>query len=240
MALLDAFEGPRAVLGVSELAATARVAKSTAHRLLQVLIDGGYVLRVGEKYTLSRRVFELGNQVRVARPNGLRDRAMPYMAELFALTRENVNLAVLSDTDVLYVEKLFGHSSTRVDSVVGSRRPAYATALGKAMLAFSEDEVVESNLVVTYRRNTSYTISNRTSMERALAGVREKGYATDFEESMLGVVCLAVPVFNPHTGLAVAALSLSTAVGHPVVTRYKSAMLRASEQLSAQLTLAAA
>jgi DNA-binding IclR family transcriptional regulator len=236
IALLDAFDGPRPVLGVSELAATAGMAKSTAHRLLRILISGGYVHRVGEKYVLSRRVFELGNQVRVARPDGLRDHATPYMAELFALTRDTVNLAVLSNTDVLYVDKLFGHTSTRVDNAVGSRRPAYATALGKAMLAFSDPDLIARNLAVSFRRATPYTVSNGRALKGALARVRERGYATDFEESALGVVCLAVPVLHPHTGLAVAALSLSGAVGQPAITRHASAMLRAAEQLSAQLT----
>jgi DNA-binding IclR family transcriptional regulator len=236
LALLDAFTGPRSILGVSEAAALAQLPKSTAHRLLHVLVDAGYLQRVGDQYSLSGRVFELGNQIRVARPNGLRDRAMPFMAELFSLTRQTIHLAVLSGTDVLYIEKLFGHESLRLGTAVGGRRPAYATALGKAMLAFADQGPAEWSRRIRYHRYTAYTITSPDLLNRSLTRIHDEGFATESEESMLGVACVAVPILNCSNDRAVAALSLSTSVGNASARRFKQALTRAAEQLSTQLT----
>lgn len=231
LALLDALGGPRPVMGVSELAQIANLPKSTAHRLLTVLIDSGYVRRCGDKYALSMRAFELGNRVSVARSNGLRDRAMPVLAELYAQTRETVHLAVQAGAGVLYLEKLFGPDSAKVNTAVGARRPLHATALGKAILAFSDpDSDITPHMRL--RRLTAFTIATPDSMERTLEKVRNEGYATDFEESSLGISCVAVPVFDRRTHKPVAALSISAGVGGRSVLRYRSIMLKAAEQMS--------
>ncbi|MFE0359243.1 IclR family transcriptional regulator [Streptomyces nigra] len=229
LALLDALGGPRAVMGVSELAQIVNLPKATAHRLLAVLTESGYVRRAGDKYALSTRAFELGNQVAVARANGLRDRAMPVLTELYAQTRKTVHLAVPAGASVLYVEKLFGPDSVRINTAVGMRRPQYATALGKTMLAFTEPR--PGSMQARYYRFTAFTIATPGLLGRALDRVREEGYATDFEETFLGVSCIAVPVLDRRTRKPVAALSLSTeAVGRSVL-RYKNVMLKAADQI---------
>ncbi len=235
LALLDALGGPRAVMGVSELAQVVNLPKSTAHRLLMVLIESGYVRRVGDKYALSTRAFELGNQIAVARANGLRDRAMPVLSELYAQTREAVHLAAPAGTSVLYVEKLFGPESVRIGTAVGQRRPQHATALGKAMMAFAEPQRSES-MQSRYYRFTAFTIATPDLLGRALARVRDEGFATDFEESVLGVSCIAVPVLDRRTRKPVAALSLTVgAVGRSVL-RYRGVMLKAADQLSGHVS----
>lgn len=235
LALLDAFAGPRAVLGVSELATQLKIPKSTAHRLLCVLIESGYVRRTGDRYCLTGRAFELGNQVRVCRPNGLRDRAVPYMAELFALTGETIHLAVLAGTDILYVDKVFGHHSTRCGTYVGARRPAYTTGLGKAILAFAAPAEVERSLTGHFQRYTAYTVPNASALLRSIDKVRADGFATDFEESFVGLSCVAVPILSPVDQVAVGAISLTTVATKGSLARYKVAMVKAAEQLSSQL-----
>ena len=235
LALLGALGGPRPVMGVSELAKVVSVPKSTAHRLLVVLTESGYVRRAGDKYALSTRAFELGNQVPVARANGLRDRAMPVLSELYAQTREAVHLGVPEGSSVLYVEKLFGPESVRVETAVGMRRPQYATALGKAMLAFS-GAGSGGGVPARFYRFTAFTIGTPDLLGRVMERVRQEGYATDFEEAFLGVSCIAVPVFDRRTGDPVAALSLSTGAGGRAVLRYRSVMLRAAEQLSGRVS----
>lgn len=235
LALLDALGGPRSVMGVTELAQVVHLPKATAHRLLTVLIESGYVRKAGDKYALSTRAFELGNQVAVARANGLRDRAMPVLTELYAQTRQAIHLAVPAGSSVLYVEKLFGPESVRVGTAVGTRRPLHATALGKSMLAFSEPSF-NSTMQGRYYRFTAFTIATPDLLGRALDRVREEGFATDFEESVLGVSCIAVPVLDRRTRKPVAALSLSAgAVGRSVL-RYKSVMLKGAEQLSGHVS----
>ncbi|MFC4946675.1 IclR family transcriptional regulator [Pseudonocardia sp. GCM10023141] len=235
LALLGALGGPRPVMGVSELAKVVSVPKSTAHRLLVVLTKSGYVRRAGDKYALSTRAFELGNQVAVARVDGLRDRAIPVLSELYAQTREAVHLGVPEGSSVLYVEKLFGPDSVRVDTAVGMRRPLYATALGKAILAFSELGP-GGGVPARFYRFTAFTIRTPDLLGRVVERVRQDGYATDFEEAFLGVSCIAVPVCDRRTGRPVAALSLATGAGGRAVLRYKSVMLKAAEQLSGHVS----
>jgi DNA-binding IclR family transcriptional regulator len=236
LAILDAFTGVRAVLGISEIAVRADLPKSTTHRLMGVLVDSGFVRRVDDRYALSPRAFELGSHVQFARPNGLRVHAMPYMAELLKATGETVHLGILSGTDILYIEKLFGPASAKCNTFVGFRLPAYATGLGKAILAYATTSEVEQTMNARYRRITPYTIRNAFTMDRALSRVRDEGCATDFEESFSGLSCLAVPLVHPKTRLAVGALSVTTrAVGDHVV-RFKARMMAAAHGLSAELT----
>jgi DNA-binding IclR family transcriptional regulator len=231
LALLDAFSGPLSVLGVTALAARADIPKSTAHRLLNVLVSSGYVRRVGDRYCLTERMFEIGNQVRVCRPNGIREIAMPYLAELFAQTRQTVHLAVLSGTDVLYLNKVFGYESPRCPTLVGSRRPAYATALGKALLAFSDPKAVEANLNIHFTRFTPYTLATASQLQRCLEQVNVDGMATDHEEMLRGVSCIAAPILDSRSGSAIAAVSICS-VGSLAEKRYSRALLRATTELS--------
>ncbi len=236
LALLDALGGPRAVMGVSELAQVVSLPKSTAHRLLTVLIESGYVRRVDDKYALSTRAFELGNQVAVARAHGLRDRATPVLTELYAQTRETLHLAVPAGSSVLYVEKLFGPDSARINTSVGMRRPQHATALGKSMLAFADAQPGLGSMQARYYRFTAFTIATPDLLGRALERVRQEGFATDFEETFLGISCIAVPVLDRRTSKPVAAISVSTGVGGRSVLRYKAPMLKAAEQLSGHVS----
>jgi DNA-binding IclR family transcriptional regulator len=152
------------------------------------------------------------------------------LTELYAQTRKTVHLAVPAGSSVLYVEKLFGPDSVRINTAVGMRRPQYATALGKTMLAFSEPRPGGS-MQSRYYRFTAFTIATPGLLERALDRVREQGFATDFEETFLGVSCIAVPVLDRRTHKPVAALSLSTEATGRSVLRYQAVMLKAAEQL---------
>src|SRR3712207_6822775 len=83
LAVLDAFRGPQASLGLTQIAAASGVNKTTAYRLLAVLVAHGYVERHDERYRLGRRLFELGSLVDECRPHGLRTLAVPYLAGLY-------------------------------------------------------------------------------------------------------------------------------------------------------------
>lgn len=240
LAVLRAFSS-RSVLGVSDVAVLAQLPKSTAHRLLTVLTQAGYVARVDDRYCLSGRTFELGNLVTACRPNGLRNQAVPFMTELFAQTGQAVHLAVLDCADVLYVEKIFGHSSAKCPTWVGARRPAYTTALGKVLLAQRDPADIEQVIAgIRFHRHTPYTIASRPRLEQALAQVREDGWAVDFEESVPGVSCIAAPVLNLRTNVVVAALSVTTVAVGGSVMRFRRPLIEAAQRLSERIILAAA
>lgn len=237
LALLDAFSGRLGVIGVTALAERAEVSKSTAHRLLQVLVASGYVRRVGDRYSLSEHMFEMGNQVRFCRPSGIREMAGPYLGELFAETRQTVQLAVLSGTDVLYLDKVVGRDGAPCPTSIGARRPAYATGLGKVLLAFADAETIEANLSVPFRRFTPNTLA-AASFARNLAAVRQDGFATDHEELKRGVNCVAAPVLDPRSGRAIAAISVCS-VTPSAEQRHLRALRRITAELSARYGLSA-
>ncbi|MFC5994350.1 IclR family transcriptional regulator [Pseudonocardia hispaniensis] len=210
LALLSAFDGSRSVFGVSELASRASMPKSTAHRLLGVLIDHGYVKRDGNRYRLGEHVFELGS--RALRPRGLREQAVPFMAELHHATLETVHLAILHDREVLYLEKVFGHRAPPCPTTVGGRNPAHCTALGKAILSRSAPETVEHVVAHGLARRTPHTTTHPDLLRRNLSLARDEGVAVDLEECRMGLACVAAPIVDRRTGEALAALSISAPI----------------------------
>jgi IclR family transcriptional regulator, KDG regulon repressor len=206
--LLDVFRSDGPVLGVSELARQAGVAKSTAFRLLALLEDAELVERDGRGYRLSWRLFELGTSVQRRWPSGLREIAAPWLTEVFVRAGGNVvHLAVLDGTDVLYLDKVSSPRSPRVPTAVGSRVPATVTALGKAILASSPSPVVREVVEAGMPRLTAYSITESGRMVAELQRIRQSGVAIDREESTLGLTCVAAPIITgAHT---IAAVSVS-------------------------------
>ena len=208
LAVLDAFRGKGSVLGVSQVAERASLPKSTTHRLLNLLVDHGYIERTDARYRLSRAIFELGNMVSDCRPRSLRAIAMPFMTELYESTHATVHLAVLDGHDVLYVEKIYGHHGVSLPSRVGGRVPALCTALGKAILGFADPAAVELAFSVPVPRLTPRTIVNPSVLRDILARVSEAGIAHDSEGSILGACCLAAPVLARDSSV-IGAVSVS-------------------------------
>jgi DNA-binding IclR family transcriptional regulator len=232
LTLLDAFAGPRAILGVSELAARAGVPKSTAHRQLATLVTHGYVRRVGDRYRLAEHTFEMGNLLWACRPGGLRERAIPFMIELSHQTNETVHLAIRDGDSVLYLEKLFGHRATPCPTSVGSRRPLHCTGLGKAILAFSSETTTDLLLSGPLRRFTPHTRATPNALARDLERARNDGVASESEEYAAGLVCVAAPILDRDTGLAIGAMSVSATPGRAQLHRFASQVLRAAEALN--------
>lgn len=205
--ILGSFEGARAPLGVSELARLSGLPKSTTFRMLRQLMDSGFVSRIGTKYRLSRRLFELGNQILECGPAGLRETALPHLGELYQRVGNAVHLGVLEGTDVLYLEKIQSSRMTRTPAAAGVRLPAVTTGVGKALLAFSGSNavraVVENGLV----RRTRYSLVAPGQLAQQLTQVRSVGLAYDREETALGLVCVAAPVLVG--GQVIAAVSVS-------------------------------
>ena len=193
--LLDVFRTDGPVLGVSELARQAGVAKSTAFRLLALLEDAELVERDGRGYRLSWRLFELGTSVQRRWPTGLREIAAPWLGEVFVRTSgASVHLAVLDGADILYLDKVSSPRSPRIPSAVGGRAPATCTALGKVILGHSSAPVVRSVVERGLSRRTAYSIVEPGRMLAELKRVRRSGIAVDREESLKGITCVAAPV----------------------------------------------
>ncbi|GAA3777450.1 IclR family transcriptional regulator [Streptomyces phyllanthi] len=197
-------------IGVSELARRTGLTKSTAFRLLGILQRNDLVERVGSDYRLGTRLFDIGTRVYGPTSLLLRERLLPHLADLYELTHETVHLAVLHDTDIVYVNKIHGHRATRSPSRIGARMPAYCTGVGKALLAFDHD-AAEAAIALGLTGRTEYTLTDPGAFRAELRRIRQEGIAYDRQEAALGLACVAVPVMGPG-GRPVAALSVAS--GH--------------------------
>lgn len=205
--VLDCFSDGTPAIALGEIARRTGLAKSTTSRITNELVDYGYLERQGPNLSLGIRIFELGQQA--ARPRSLRLLALPRMAELRRATGSTVHLAVLEETTVVYIEILHSSTSPRLPSRVGGRMPAFATGVGKALLAHSPPEL--TNLVIARGmwKVGPNTITDSDRLREDLDGIRCSGYATEVEESGPGISCVAAPIVGRGRSAPVAAISVS-------------------------------
>lgn len=232
MSILAAFEDERADLGISELARRTGLAKSTIHRLVLELVRLGLLEPVGPGIRLGMRLFELGQLV--PRQRTLKDAALPFMEDLREATQNNVHLAVLDGIEVVYVEILRVRNSQPLPSRVGGRMPAHATGVGKAILAFSGPEVVKARIDAGLPRRSPYTIIMPGALARELRTITETGVSYDRQESAVGIVCAAAPVFG-EDGEVQAAISVTGRAERLDIERMSPAVRTAALALSRTL-----
>ena len=166
--ILGAFDIDHPAMSLADLRRRTALAKSTVHRLVSTLVDAQYLERDDGQLQLGLRLFELGQLV--PRQRALRDAALPFMEDLFEVTHETVQLGVRDGIDILYVEKIMGHRTVRSPSRVAGRMPLYCTAIGKALLAYSDPEVVEEVIEAGLRPRTPYTIVSPQLLREAARG----------------------------------------------------------------------
>jgi DNA-binding IclR family transcriptional regulator len=206
--ILQAFRNGDQRLRLADLAERTGMPKSTVHRLAHVLIEQRLLAQNDQGYELGIALFELSSLVPVE--NQLRMAALPYLQDLFMATHETVHLGVREGVDVVYVEKIHGHSDLGLPSRVGGRLPLNCTGIGKALLAFSSDEVRTDFLSRPLRRITDKSIVDASLLARELAEARATGLAFEREEATVGRECVAAPVLVQ--GEVVAAMSISVPV----------------------------
>lgn len=200
--LMDAFVGAESSLGLSAISRRSGIPKSTTHRLLHHLETAGFLERVGTDYRIGEKVFLLGT---LARPHGfdaLRNEAMPHLSELFVRTKLSVCLGTLHEAGVRIETKIQPTRGFRPPKQSGDHINPTSTSLGKAILAFSPDDVVEAALAAPLPRQTRYTVRDPEAFLGELHEARERGFALDRQESRLGQVSMSVPVMMGDTVVA--------------------------------------
>lgn len=200
--------GAKQPVSPSELAKELELSRSNVHRFLATLRELGYVEKTQDlRYRLTFKMFRLGSTV--LRRNNLSDIAHPHMAHLAEISEENVNLAVLSDRKVLYLDKIESSHYLKLDRSIGETDPVHCTALGKALLSGLTDQQLDDFLrLIEFVSHTKKTIIDPKILTRAIKNIRKQGYATDLEELSYGIHCIAVPIYD-HMNRVTAALSIS-------------------------------
>ena len=144
LAILSSFNSDRPLIGVSELSRDLDLSRSTAHRYIATLAQLGYLQqdRDSKRYRLGPKVLDLGFSA--INSMDVREISAPHLQQLSDETGYTVNLAILDDIDVVYIERCRsvrpGQREIDLNLHVGARLPAYCTAMGKAILAFLPDE----------------------------------------------------------------------------------------------------
>jgi len=205
--LLDYFKADKPAWGVRELAKETGANKSTTYRMLATLESLGVLHKdkVSEKYSLGLKLFELGN--RVAIQQALVSQTHPVLETVAAEITETVHLGILKERQVFMIDKIESPKGLKLNSVIGAFSPAYCTGLGKILLAFSNPTVLKKNLKkITLEAHTEFTITKKAAFKKELSEIKIKGYAIDRQEQELGLICVAVPVYNQDNKV-VAALS---------------------------------
>ena len=231
-AVLEAFGETDEGLGVSELARRANLPKSTVSRIAADLVGQRFLDRDGDMLYLGVRLFELGQTVE--QPRRLRQLAHPVMTDLRDATGQTVHLAVLEGADVVFIAILRGVPTARPLARVGGRLPAHATALGKAILAFSPPDVVERIAQGGLVQRTTHTITEPSALLHELAEIRRSGVAAEREECAIERSCIASPILGLG-GTPIAAISVAGSVEAIMPDRIAPAVRAAAMTLSKRI-----
>jgi DNA-binding IclR family transcriptional regulator len=206
--LLSVFSFREPRLSLADLAARTGIPRATAFRLLSTLEQSGFLVKDHGAYQLGIKCFVLGNIV--AGGLDLRETAHPHLVALRDSTRETTQIAILDHWQVVYLERMISpYPVGMMRSRAGAILPAYCTALGKTLLAYTPEADVEAWAATQkFPALTPHTITSARRLLKELRVIRERGYAIDEEERERGVRCLAAPIRNHH-GDVVAAVSIA-------------------------------
>jgi DNA-binding IclR family transcriptional regulator len=194
--------------GVTEVAAELGVHKSTAFRLIMALENGDLVEQLEErgKYHLGRGIVRLAGATTAQLELSTESRLV--CRRLAAELGETVNLAIADTGEVTNILQEYGSSAVSGRNWTGQRTPLHATASGKALLAWADDDTVKEALAGDLVEYTPHTITDASALEAELRKVHDQGWASTTEEFELGLNAVAAPVRN-DTGDVVAAVGVS-------------------------------
>lgn len=194
---------------VTELADSLGLAKSAVHNHLSTLRDHGYVVKDGEEYHLGLKFLDLGGYRRHRME--LFRTAEPEVNRLAEETGELANLLTEEHGKGIYLYRAKGEQALDLDTYAGMRKHLHATALGKAILAFSSESKVRA-IIDRHGlpRMTDRTIADESSLFETFERIRERGVALDDEEATDGVRCVAAPVKTDERVLGAISISAPT------------------------------
>lgn len=207
LAVIRAFGADRPQMTLSEVAQATGLTRAAARRFLLTLVELGYVRNEGRSFSLRPRVLELG----YAYLSGLSlpEVAAPHMEDLVASVHESSSIAVLDGNDIIYVARVPTKRIMTVTIAVGSRFPAYATSMGRVLLAYQPPGEIDRYLATAdFSPLTRRTVTDADRLRGILAGIRAQGYAVVDQELEDGIRSMAAPIRTVN-GDVIAALNVS-------------------------------
>lgn len=231
--LLETMAAHGGVMGLSQLATESGLPLPTIHRLVRTLVDLGYLRQEpSRQYVLGPKLVRLGESS--SRVLGVW--ARPHLARLVDQLGESANLAMLDGDQIVYVAQVPSRHSMRMFTEVGRRVHPHCTAVGKAIMAQLPHEEVREILARTgMPQHTDNTITDSELFADQLAWSAEHGYAVDDGEQEVGVRCVAVPVPDAPSRLAISVSGPAGRLSEAVVERAVPLLQDAARALSADL-----
>ncbi|MBV9381489.1 MAG: IclR family transcriptional regulator [Streptosporangiaceae bacterium] len=209
--VIRAFDADHPRLSLSEVAARTGLSRAAARRFLHTLVHLGYMRSDGSKFSLRPKILELGYAYLSSLT--LPEVAMPHLEELVAQVHESSSVCELDGDDVVYIARVPTKRIMTVTISVGTRFPAYATSMGRVLLAAQPGEWLEEYLASTSLRGlTGHTITNPAALRSELRKIRARGWALVDQELEEGLRSLAAPIRDAD-GRVIAAINVSTHAG---------------------------
>lgn len=207
LAVIRAFDGEHPRLTLSEVARATGLNRAAARRFLLTLMRLGYVQNDGRSFSLRPRVLDLGYAYLSS--FGLPEVAEPHMKALVERVQESSSISVLDGRDVVYVARVPTKRIMTVSISVGTRFPAYATSMGRVLLAGLPEAELEEYLSHEEMKSlTDQTVTDPEQLRKTLAKVRAQGWAAVDQELEPGLRAVAVPI-RDASGRTIAAMNVS-------------------------------
>jgi len=207
LSVIRAFDETRPELTLSDVARATGLTRAAARRFLLTLIDLGYVRTDGRLFALRPRILELGYAYLSSL--SLPEVAQPHMEELVAKVHESCSVSVLDGTDVVYIARVPTRRIMTVAISVGTRFPAFATSMGRVLLAAQPNDRIEAYLSSgVIQQYTDFTVTDADKLRAVLAKARTQGYCLVDQELEKGLRSIAVPIHDAD-GTVIAAMNVS-------------------------------
>lgn len=236
LAVIRCFGPDARRLTVTDVADKTGYTRATARRFLLTLTQLDYAVTDGKFFELTPKILTLGHAYLTSR--SLWDASRVYLDQVTLKTNESCNIGILDKDEIVYVARSAApHRIMSVSLFVGARLPAHATSMGQTILAFSPDKDLTAYLHRnTLDRFTENTVTDARALRQRLSDIRSTGYALVDQELEVGLISLAVPLFNSD-GAIMAALNVSAHSGRAdrdrMISEYLPHLTWAAEQIGA-------
>ncbi len=239
LAVIRSFDGENPRLTLSDVSRRTGLTRAAARRFLLTLVALGYVHHDGREFSLRPSVLDLG--FAYLSSMGLPEVAMPHMETLVATVQESSSMSVLDGESIVYIARV--PTRRRIMTVaiaVGTRFPAYATSMGRVLLAgLSPDDLDKAIAGLDLHSYTETTVHDAAELRRALDFVRERGYAVVDQELEHGLRSAAAPV-RDDSGAVIAAVNVSVHASRATIeeieTRIVPPLLEAVDRISSDFS----
>jgi len=237
LSVIRAFSKEHPEMTLSQVATATQLSAATARRCLHTLVELGYAAKRGKLFLLRPTVVAFASAY--IESMNLEQIVQPYLQEVRDKTGDSSSLAVLAETDILYLVHVSTNRMVRVPCTVGTRFPAYPTSLGRALLAYQSKDFLDAYFRKAHiSALTEKTVTSKTTLRNILVSVRQECCAAIEDELDYGVVSVAVPIFNADRQV-IAAVNCSTSTArtdkHEMTTSRLPILREAAHHIEVEL-----